>query len=235
MSPAVALLVALAAAPASSAESGADSGDPAAAGSPAAVPETFVASGLSFARCALGRTEDCLRDLKCGLLPEDRDSVRLSPSGEVLVDDAHASRSENFAVLKRLAGSGERTRILVLAPTDFFSLRASITYPDVKLSVLSSPMGHPDSGDGFLGYTFFQFRGRLESGILYSSGESTDVVINARQTGAAIAVALHHEFRHVAAGDFGRAATLAMHGLPAMESSVASAEAEALENAALCP
>jgi len=96
-------------------------------------------------------------------------------------------------------------------------------------------MGHPDDGDGFLGYTFMQYRGKIESEIMYAPGEETDVVVNARETEAALAETIHHEFRHVVAGDFGRTAPLAKHGVPAMESAVAAAEAEARKNAAQCP
>ena len=161
--------------------------------------------------------------------------MRLSASGEISVDAEHVSPSENFAVLKRIALGGDRARILVLAPEDQYSLRARVNYPSSELSLLTSPMGHPDSNDGFLGYTFFEYRGKAEDDVLYSPGPTTDVLINARQTDAGVAVALHHELRHVVAGDFGRTARLALHGLPAMENSIAAAEDEARKNAARCP
>ncbi|MFI5349642.1 MAG: hypothetical protein ACHQ2Z_08870 [Elusimicrobiota bacterium] len=191
-------------------------------------------SGLWIGRCALGQPEDCLRAVKCGLIAEDRASVRLSTSGAVLVDSEHVSPSENFAVLKRIALSADRTRILVLSPRDKYSLRVRTDYPSAKLSIKTAPMGHPDTSDGFLGYTFFQYRGSVEDGIIYAPGAWTDVLINARQTDASIAVTLHHEFRHVVVGDFGRAAPAAKHGSPEMETAVSAAETEASKNAEQC-
>lgn len=189
-------------------------------------------SGLRFGRCALGAAVDCLDALKRGIPPEDRASVVLLPSGVVAVEPAHASASANFEALKKIANGKDAVRVSVLAPEDRYSLRTIASWPAQDLKTMSTPMGHPDTKDGFLGYTFPQFRGRVEDGIMYSPGAWTEVVVNAKQTQSGVAESIHHEFRHALLGDFGRSATLAKHGRPDVERETKAAEDEARLNAA---
>ncbi len=199
-----------------------------------APPGLPAASSLVIGHCALGDSADCFKVLQCGLPPEDRPSVRLSGQ-EIVVVAGHASSSGNFKALEKLANGPDRTRVLVLSPADIYSVREPVRFPFEKPVLLSDRMGHPDTDDGFLGYTFFPFLGKEEDGIIYSPGPYSDSVVNAQQLTADIAATIYHEFQHVILGDFGRSALLAKHGLQAVESAVNAAESEAKANAAHCP
>lgn len=202
-------------------------GVPASAGQPAA-------SSLVLGHCALGAPSECLKVLRCGLRPEDRDSVRLS-GAEITVDAGHLSTSVNFKALIKIAGAADRTRLLVLAPAESFSVREETVFPYEQPALLTGPMGHPDTNDGFLGYTLFPYLGVAEEGIIYSPGPYSDAVINSKELPAELTATIFHELQHVILGDFGRSALLAKHGLPAVESAVNAAEQEAKVNAAQCP
>lgn len=191
-----------------------------------------LSGGLRFGRCALGTAVDCLDALKRGIPPEDRASVVLLPSGAVAVEPAHESSSANFKALQKIANGKDAVRVSVLAPEDKYSLRTIASWPAQKLETMSAPMGHPDDKTGFLGYTFPQFRGRVDDGIMYSPGDWTEVVVNARQTQSGVAESIHHELRHALLGDFGRSAPLAKHGRPDVERETKAAEDEARRNAA---
>src|SRR6266550_2028962 len=81
---------------------------------PAAVPKFRFAKnypaakepGLHIGRCALGSPHECFDRIQKGLAPDDRPYVRLGGEGKfpaVHVDKKHASTSENFRTLERIA------------------------------------------------------------------------------------------------------------------------------------
>lgn len=192
---------------------------------------------LSIGRCALGTAQACFDALLLGLRPEDRPYVRLvtavgnDPAAHIWVDDGRKSDSRNFKVLKKIANADYATVLDVLAPTDTYTIKTKTRLSVPEPEPVSGLMGHPDTDDGFLGYTFFPYLGTVEPGIIYSAGDYTNVMVNARQERAAIAVSIHHEFRHVALGRFGRRAPAAMHTEAGVTEKTDAAEAEARENA----
>lgn len=198
---------------------------------------------LSINRCALGPASECFKAILLGLAPEDRAHVRLVTAGPregshagsaayVLVDPGHRSDSGNFTALRRIANEPRAMTVSdILAPADRLTIKSADAFPARALATVSFPMGHPDTNDGFLGYTFFEYRGAVESGILYSAGPYNHAVVNAGQGFAALSVSVHHEFRHVVLGDFGRSAPSAKHGDPAVDAETDAAEREARANA----
>ncbi|MBI4422667.1 MAG: hypothetical protein HY554_03005 [Elusimicrobia bacterium] len=187
---------------------------------------------LSIGACALGAPESCLAAIVRGLRLQDRARVRLA-QGHVIVDPGHESPSANFRALQRIANEPvAATRLDFLAPSDALTIRSVSRFPSDGPEAVTFRMGHPDANDGFLGYTFFEFLGKVESGILYAPGPFNNPVVNSAQTPAALSVSVHHELRHVALGELGRRAALAKHGLPRVEAEIQAAESEAFANAA---
>jgi len=182
--------------------------------------------------------------LKRGLEKADRNSVKMVEGngkngfqkGEfgIVVDSKHKSSSDNFKTVQRLSNDHSAlAKLSVLAPSDSYKIMGVQSWSKTtgtKFSIVSVPMGHPDTKEGFLGYVFFQFRGKDEPGITYSDGPYTHAVINAKQTDMGISASIHHELRHVKLGDFGRAAQKALHGIPIVDTETKEAEKEAIKN-----
>ncbi|MCW5970956.1 MAG: hypothetical protein KIT57_20835, partial [Blastocatellales bacterium] len=100
---------------------------------------------------------------------------------------------------------------------------------------------NPHGGHGreflpFAGYTFFEYREKIESGVLYTTGKFSEMVINGGMDEIGIVTTMHHELRHMLLGDFGRTTMRAKHSQPGAPRTEADdqtdrAESEANENA----
>lgn len=191
---------------------------------------SFLGSGLFFGRCALGKKQACFDLLLRGLVPDDRAYVHLE-SNQVVVDSFWKSNSANFQTLQKVACAiKSRTVIEILSPAQHLTIRQREEYPNGKIKSSILRMGSPKTDNGFDGYTFFQYRGVIESGIIYSAGDYTLVAVNQDQTLQSMIESIHHELRHVLLGDFGRASVNAKHGLPRVEEETSQAEKEADRN-----
>jgi RHS repeat-associated protein len=180
-------------------------------------------------------TTMCEAAIKNGLRKADRDHVHFVEGngkngynkGEIgiTVDTNYQSNSLNYTTLQSLANDHTAlARIDILDPTDTYKFRVDLSYPPKGLSVVSS------QASDFGGFTFLQYRGKEEPGILYSTGDFTNVIANAHAPGLDLGETTYHELQHVFLGDFGRSALNAAHGLPEVERRTKAAEKEASDN-----
>jgi RHS repeat-associated protein len=190
---------------------------------------------VNLGRCASDMTTTmCEAAVRNGLQKQDRSHVQFVEGngkngykkGEVgvLVDSNYKSKSLNFTTLQSLANDHTAlARIDILNPSDTYSFRADVSYPPKGLSTLSS------TAADFGGYTFFQFRGKEEPGIMYSIGDFTNVVVST-DPALDLSQSIYHELQHVFLGDFGRSALKGTHLNQDVNDRTKAAEKEALEN-----
>jgi RHS repeat-associated protein len=179
-------------------------------------------------------TTMCEAAVRNGLQKEDRSHVHFVEGngkngykkGEVgvLVDSDYKSKSLNFTTLQSLANDHTAlAKIDIFNPNDKYSFRTDLSYPPKGLSTVSS------TAADFGGYTFFQFRGKEEPGILYSTGDFTNVVVST-DPALDLSQSIFHELQHVFLGDFGRSALKGSHLNQDVNDRTNAAEKEALEN-----
>jgi RHS repeat-associated protein len=180
-------------------------------------------------------TTMCEAAVRNGLSKPDRDHVHFVEGngkngykkGEVgiLVDANFHSQSLNFNTLQSLANDQSALgRINILDANDTYSFRTELSYPPKGLTT------HSSKASDFAGYTFFQFRGKEEAGIMYSTGDYSDVFVDAQDPTLDVSTSIYHELQHVFLGDFGRTATKAKHGLPEVDKRTKAAQDEAKTN-----
>jgi hypothetical protein len=187
----------------------------------------------------------CFSALQNGLRKEDRSHVHLVEGdgkngfkkGQygVTVDKGYTSDSNNFQTLQALSNDhSAMARIDVYNPTDSFQVRVATSWSKDKgstMTLMSMQPGDPRNNTGFEGFTFFQYRGKDEAGVVYSAGDFTDVVANTvSESMDSLSQTIHHELRHVLLGDFGRSALNGLHGRGNVDAETKSAETEAATN-----
>src|SRR5205807_2824248 len=187
--------------------------------------------------------------LLLGLKDKDRSHVHFAvgdgkngfKKGEfgVTTDKDYKSDSKNFQTLQTITNDhSAMARLSVIKQGESFSLKVvtSITEKGAELETASDILTDRNGGMYFEGYTMFEYRGKVEEGIDYSTGDYTEAFINGSQDNAGILSAMHHELRHILLGDFGRNAPRAKHsqpGQPRNEADVQTSDAdkEAIKNA----
>jgi hypothetical protein len=208
---------------------------------------------LTIGACSRGKINKCFDLLKQGLIKKDRDHVHLVignggngfNKGEFgfTVDQDYKSNSKNFQTLQKLSGDHSAMGIIdVLGKGDTYTIKTidewditgKITYADSTDKIVGKY-------DPFAGYTFFQYRGKDEDGIIYTTGNYSKVVINTMEkSDVEIIQTIYEELRHLFIGAFGRTAQNARHsptynfdGIPKndMDKEAVEANEEAKSNA----
>ncbi len=179
---------------------------------------------VTIGKCSGGDAQKCFNLLQQGLKKDDRSHVHLvAGDGKngfqkgvfgVTVDKDYKSDSKNFQTLQQAANDHSATGVIdVLSKGDSTTIRTTVSWNTKTGPALGNmPLTMNGENDPFGGYTFFQFRGKIEDGIDYTPGDYSEVVVNS--TGAADSViigSMHHELRHLVLGDFGRSAPNAKH------------------------
>ena len=161
----------------------------------------------------------------------------------ITVDKDYKSESENFQVSQKLANDHSAiARVSVVAVGESVTVKIAAAWSQKEgFKLENAPFKIEDAHTPFEGYTFFEFRGKVEGSTIYSSGAFTEAVINGGQDEVQISATMHHELRHVLLGDFGRSVMKAGHsqtflrgeGPPITEADKQGerAEKEAVENA----
>jgi RHS repeat-associated protein len=143
----------------------------------------------------------------------------------ITVDAKHKSDSGNFQFAQKAANDHTALgKITVVKEGESYQIRETV-FKNGKESfkISTNKLGPVDQE--FEGYTFFQYRGKREEGIIYAKGVS-EMVIHGGQDDEGIAGAMHHETRHLVLGDFGRTALRARHSQPRQPKAEADIETE---------
>ena len=150
----------------------------------------------------------------------------------VTVDAKHKSDSENFQFTQKAANDHTAIgKINIVKEGETYQIREG-TFKNGKESfkISTNKLGPLDQE--FDGYTFFEYRGKREEGIIYARGVS-EIVVHGGQDDVGLSSAVHHELRHLVLGDFGRTAPKAKHALPGQPKTEADIETEKADKEAI--
>src|ERR1700674_601113 len=175
-------------------------------------------------KCSGGDQAKCFDLLQGGLKEEDRSHVH-SVVGDgkngvkkgvlgVTVDKDHKSDSKVFQNLQKAANDHTAVGVIdVLQKGDSVTIKMAIGWNAKKGSTMGNrSMSMTGKDNPFEGYTFFEFRGKSETGVIYTPGSYSEIVVNSSGLDdLAIMEAIHHEMAHLVLGDFGRSAGAAQH------------------------
>jgi RHS repeat-associated protein len=175
-------------------------------------------------RCSGGNAQSCFDKLENGLRKEDRSHVHLVAGdgtngfakgvNGITVDSDYHSDSKNFSALQQAANDHSALGVIdVLGKGDSTTIKTAIGWNAKTGTQLGNQTLTMDGkSDPFQGYTFFQFRGSIDSGVMYTTGIFSEIVINsAGLSDLEVSEAMHHELRHLVLGDFGRSVPNALH------------------------
>jgi RHS repeat-associated protein len=199
---------------------------------------------ITLGKCS-GGANKCFDMLQKGLKKEDRSHVHLvQGDGKngfkkgtfgVTVDADYKSTSGNFTTLQKLANDHTAVGVVdVLGQGDSTTVRIAAGWDKQKGTTMAdSPLTMNGKSDPFQGYTFFQFRGRDESGIIYTPGDYSEVVLNSSGlSDTDVTANMYHELTHLLIGDFGRSAEKAKHSPTYNSDEIPHNEADRLTKAA---
>jgi RHS repeat-associated protein len=200
---------------------------------------------VTLGKCSGGAADKCFNLLEKGLRKEDRSHVHLvQGNGKngfkqgvfgVAVDKDYKSDSKNFTTLQTLANDHSATGVIdVLGKGDTTTIRVGVGWSEKNGTTLGNvPMTMNGKSVPFQGYTFFEFRGKIEDGIMYTPGDYSQVVLNnSGLTDVDVSANMHHELTHLLLGDFGRSALKAVHSSTFNSDQVPRNEADRLTKAA---
>lgn len=143
------------------------------------------------------------------------------------IDKNHNSTSENFQWAQKAANDNTALgKITVVRQGETYQLRHQEFKggQDVlKTTPTTVTMGQRNKE--FAGYTFFEYRGKIEDGISYAKDVS-EMIIHGNQTNTELSVTMHHETRHLILGDFGRTALNSKHSQRGQPQTIADIETD---------
>jgi uncharacterized protein (TIGR03437 family) len=179
---------------------------------------------VALGKCPGGSVDNCFNLLQHGLRKEDRSHVHLvEGDGKngfkqkvfgVTVDIDYKSDSKDFTTLQTLANDHSAIGVIdVLGKGDSTVIRTVVSWNAKKgYTYGNTPFTMNGKSDPFQGYTFFEFRGKEETGIAYTPGKYSEVVLNnIGLTDVEVTSNMYHELTHLLLGDFGRSAPKAEH------------------------
>ncbi len=192
---------------------------------------------IVMGKCSGGTAQSCFSQLQKTVPKADRDHLHLVlgdgkngfKKGQfgVTADKDYRSDSKNFQRLQNLANDHSATaQIDKLGRNDPLTIKTNTSWPSTQLSNVTAPWDH--YADGF---TLPEYRGKQFSGIPFSAGPYTDVIVSADMSDEDVIITMAHELVHVELMDFGRKLPQGQDGQPEFEKVRKAAEAEAERNA----
>jgi RHS repeat-associated protein len=201
---------------------------------------------ITIGACPGGDPQKCFDVVQRGLRKEDRSHVHLVAGdgkngfkkGEfgITADKDYKSSSENFQVLKSLAGDhSAMAQLSVVGPKvqieGFIGIKNAAG--NVELKTFREAYGaNLTLEQGWLGQTLFQnWGGKVVEGDIFSKKGFTEAYVGTDQSTTSMIQTMSEELRHIFLGDFGRIAPKSDHGQPGVNESIKRAKIEAEINA----